>query len=83
MSNATLKKRRQKKSTRTSNSKKLKYSVKPMKVNKDIKWKVIEGRTKIISVFDFEDEAQDLADFQNKNQVWLPNGGIPNFLCYK
>jgi len=52
-----------------------------MKVNKDIKWKVIEGRTKIISVFDFEDEAQDLADFQNKNQVWKVNGGIPSFFC--
>ena len=51
MSNATLKKRRQNKSIKTSNSKKLKYSVNPFKINKDIKWQVIEGKSKVVSIF--------------------------------
>ena len=37
MSNATLKKRRQKKSIKTSSSK-LKYKVEPVKVKDDFKW---------------------------------------------
>ena len=81
MSNATLKKRRQKKSIKTLNSKKLKYSVNPFKINKDIKWQVIEGKSKVVSVYDFEEDAQKLCDFQNKNQVWKVNGGIPAFFC--
>ena len=28
----------------------------------------------------FEEDANSLADFQNKHRVWQENGGIPKFL---
>jgi len=28
----------------------------------------------------FEEDAKDIVNFQNKNQVWAINGGIPEFL---
>jgi len=28
----------------------------------------------------FEEDAKKLADFHNKEKVWLPNGGIPKML---
>ena len=33
----------------------------------------------IVSKYFFEEDAQDLANFQNKNRVWQENGGIPKF----
>ena len=80
-----MKKKRQKKSTRsskTSSSKtKLVYSVKSKKKDKKYVFQVVENKTKIIQTFDFRDKAKDFADFHNKNQIWIVNGGIPNFLC--
>ena len=85
MSNTTLKKKRQKKSTkssRTSSSRdKLVYSVKTKKKDKKYVFEVVENKTKVVQSFNFRDKAKDFADFHNKNQIWLVNGGIPKFLC--
>jgi|TARA_R100000482_G_scaffold124087_2_gene75760 hypothetical protein len=40
----------------------------------------MENKDKTVATFKFREEAQKLADFQNKNQVWKVNGGIPKFL---
>ena len=58
---------RKKYSPRTT---KLKYTTKPVKIKKDIVWHVRENTRKVVAVFEFEDDAQALADFQNKNQVF-------------
>ena len=68
--------------------KKLKYTTKPVKSKRmpgfvDIIWQVRENTRKIVAVFEFEDEACKLADFQNKHQVFKHNNGIPDFLCIK
>ena len=81
MSNATLKKRRQKKSLKTSSSK-LKYKVEPVKVKDDFKWNLLENK-RVIGIYEFEEDAKKVADFQNKNQVWSVNGGIPKFFYNK
>ena len=58
--------------------KKLSYSTKPVKENKEILWHVIEQPTNnVVAKFEFEEDAQSLADFQNKHKVWQVNGGIP------
>jgi|TARA_B100001093_G_scaffold289883_1_gene276834 hypothetical protein len=75
-----------KKTTRNYNRKTkapdLKYTTKMKKKKGEIIWQVIEHPTKsIILESFFEEDAQRLADFQNKNQVWKYNGGLPGFLC--
>ena len=61
--------------------KKLKYKVDMVKEGKKILWHVIEMPTNnIVSKYFFEEDAQELAKFQNKHRVWQENGGIPNFL---
>jgi hypothetical protein len=51
------------------------------KRNRKILWTVIEQpNSKIIAEFFFEEDAQRVADFQNKHRVWEQNGGIPSFL---
>jgi len=40
----------------------------------------MENENRRVATFKFREEAQKLADFQNKNQVWKVNGGIPKFL---
>ena len=61
--------------------KKLKYKVEMAKEGKKILWHVVELPTKnIVSKYFFEEDAQKLADFQNKHRVWQENGGIPKFL---
>ena len=61
--------------------KKLKYNVEMAKEGKKILWHVIEKPTNnIVGKYFFEEDAQKLADFQNKNCVWQENGGIPKFL---
>jgi len=82
MSNNTQKKKHQKKSTKSLNFKKLSYTVEPAKIKKDYFWKVLENEKKIINVYEFEEDAQKLADFQNENQVWrIGVSGIPSYLC--
>jgi hypothetical protein len=61
--------------------KKLTYTVEMVKEGKKILWHVLEEPTNnIVSKYFFEEDAQKLADFQNKNTVWQENGGIPKFL---
>ena len=61
--------------------KKLTYSVEMAKEGKKILWHVIEEPTdNIVGKYFFEEDANSLADFQNKNRVWQNNGGIPKFL---
>ena len=61
--------------------KKLTYSVEMAKEGKKILWHVLEQPTNnIVCKYFFEEDAQHLADFQNKNRVWQENGGIPKFL---
>ncbi len=62
-------------------SKKLKYNTEIEKKGRKILWCVREQPTdKIVAKYFFEEDAQQLADFQNKNRVWQENGGIPRFL---
>jgi len=59
----------------------LKYTIEMVKEDKKILWHVLEEPTNnIVSKYFFEEDAQKLADFQNKNRVWQENGGIPKFL---
>ena len=85
MSNITLKTKKRKRSTKTSISRnKLVYEIETKKENRKYKFQVLEhynGNTQIVNRFDFKDQAKEFAEFHNKNQVWLVNGGIPNHLC--
>ena len=59
----------------------LSYKVKMKKKGRKILWQVIEQPTKnTIAEYFFEEDAQKLADFQNKHRVFQLNGGIPSFL---
>ena len=61
--------------------KKLTYTVEMAKEGKKILWHVVESPTNnIVSKYFFEEDAQKLADFQNKHRAWQENGGIPKFL---
>jgi len=60
---------------------KLSYVTKMKKKGKKIVWQLIEKPTNnIIGNFFFEEDAQRVADFQNKHRVWETSGGIPKFL---
>ena len=37
----------------------------------------------IVGEYFFEEDAKKIVDFQNKNQVWSINGGIPDFLSIR
>ena len=51
------------------------------KIGRKIIWQVFELPTKkVVAEFFFEEDAQRVADFQNKHRVFEPNGGIPSFL---
>ncbi len=59
----------------------LSYKVKMKKKGRKILWQVIEQPDKkIVAEYFFEEDAQKLADFQNKHRVFQLNGGIPSFL---
>ena len=61
---------------------KLSYDTKLVKRGRKMVWQVIEQPTNsILSEYFFEEDAQKLADFQNKHKVWQANGGVPPFLC--
>lgn len=60
---------------------KLEYTTEIEKIGKKIVWCVREMPTdNIVAKFFFEDDAQRVADLQNKHKVWQENGGIPKFL---
>ena len=62
-------------------SKELSYTVEMIKEGRKILWHVIEDPTKnIVGKYFFEEDANQLADFQNEHKVWTENGGIPKFL---
>ena len=62
----------------------LSYKVKMRKKGRKILWQVIEQPTKnTIAEYFFEEDAQKIADFQNKNQVWKLSGGIPKMFWIK
>tara|TARA_Y100000004_G_scaffold105915_1_gene118848 strand:- start:581 stop:754 length:174 start_codon:yes stop_codon:yes gene_type:complete len=55
-----------------------------LKKGKKIIWQVKERPTNVIvGEYFFEEDAKKIVDFQNKNQVWSINGGIPDFLSIK
>ena len=61
--------------------KKLTYTTEMQKKGRKILWCVREHPTdNIIAQYFFEEDAEYLADFQNKHRVWQENGGIPKFL---
>ena len=61
--------------------KELKYTTEIEKNGKKIMWCVKEHPTdNVIGKFFFEEDAQRVADLQNKHKVWQENGGIPKFL---
>jgi len=63
---------------------KLKYSKKLRKKGGKMFWQVIEKPTNVlIQEFFFEEDAKKIVDFQNKNQVWAINGGVPDFLTIR
>ena len=52
-----------------------------VKEGKKILWHVLELPTKfVVAKYFFEEDANKLADFQNKHRVWQENGGKPKFL---
>ena len=62
----------------------LSYKVKMRKRGRKILWQVLEQPTKnTIAEYFFEEDAQKIADFQNKNQVWKLSGGIPKMFWIK
>jgi len=59
----------------------LEYTTEMEKKGKKIMWCVRETPTdNIVAKFFFEEDAQRVADLQNKHKVWQSNGGIPKFL---
>ena len=63
---------------------KLRYTKKMLKKGRKIIWQVKERPTnKIVGEYFFEEDAKQIVDFQNKNQVWAVNGGVPDFLSIR
>ena len=62
-------------------NKKLSYKVEVVKEGKKLLWHVIESPTGfVVGKYFFEEDANSLAEFQNKHRVWQVNGGIPKML---
>ena len=63
---------------------KLRYSKRLRKRGGKMFWQVIERPTNaLIGEYFFEEDAKQIVDFQNKNQVWAVNGGVPDFLSIR
>ena len=63
---------------------KLRYSKRLRKRGGKMFWQVIERPTNVlIGEYFFEEDAKQIVDFQNKNQVWGINGGVPDFLSIR
>tara|TARA_Y100000356_G_scaffold124821_1_gene121140 strand:+ start:412 stop:612 length:201 start_codon:yes stop_codon:yes gene_type:complete len=63
---------------------KLRYSKRLRKRGGKMFWQVIERPTNVlIGEYFFEEDAKQIVDFQNKNQVWASNGGVPDFLSIR
>ena len=60
----------------------IKYEKKLSKFKGTMRWLVIERPTgSILNAYTFEDEAQTVVDFQNKNRVWTSQGGVPAYIA--
>ncbi len=63
---------------------KLRYTKKMLKKGRKIIWQVVEKPANaVVGEYFFEEDAKKIVDFQNKNQVWAINGGVPDFLTIK
>ena len=57
------------------------YEKKLSKRDGILSWLVIERPTgSIIASRTFEEDAQEIVDFQNKNKVWASSGGLVEYL---
>ncbi len=57
------------------------YEKKLSKRDGKLSWLVIERPTgSIIASRTFEEDAQEIVDFQNKHKQWAPFGGLPQYL---
>ena len=57
------------------------YEKKLSKRDGKLSWLVIERPTgSIINSFTFEEDAQEVVDFQNKHKVWSSSGGLVEYL---
>ena len=57
------------------------YEKKLSKWDGKLSWLVIERPTgSIIASRTFEEDAQEVVDFQNKHKVWAACGGLPQYL---
>ena len=60
----------------------LSYEKKMVKSNNKIQWQAVERPTgTIIRQSFFEEDIENIVNFQNKHRQWQSNGGIPKFLC--
>ena len=60
----------------------LSYEKKMVKSNNKIQWQAIERPTvTIIRQYFFEEDIENIVNFQNTHRQWQSNGGIPKFLC--
>ena len=60
----------------------LSYEKKMVKSNNKIQWQAIERPTgTIIRQSFFEEDIENIVNFQNTHRQWQSNGGIPKFLC--
>ena len=63
---------------------KLRYKKRMKKKGKKIVWQILERPTNsLVGEYFFEEDAKQIVDFQNKNQVWAVNGGVPSFMVIK
>lgn len=63
---------------------KLRYKKRMKKKGNKIVWQILERPTNsLVGEYFFEEDAKQIVDFQNKNQVWAVNGGVPSFMAIK
>ena len=71
----------EKKPSRSPSKDSFSYEKKLSKRDGQISWLVIERPTgSIIASRTFEEDAQEVVNFQNKNKVWAACGGLPQYL---
>ena len=59
------------------------YEKKLSKRDGELSWLVIERPTgSIIASRTFEEDAQEVVDFQNEHKVWAGCGGLPQYLTF-
>ena len=59
------------------------YEKKLSKRDGKLSWLVIERPTgSIIASKTFEEDAQEVVDFQNEHKVWAACGGLPQYLTF-